>query len=177
MSEELTVPGEGRFNVVRRGYDKLEVDEYIERLQRRIDELQQHQTPDEAVQEAFARVGEEVSGVLRQAHDTADRMVAEAQREADDHRERAAREAGEVTSAAEQRVHTLDVDTDRIWAERERIVADARDLASRLQAVADLATERFPSDPSAHNGAVGMERGSLGFSGSEPDYQNIDVDA
>jgi cell division septum initiation protein DivIVA len=175
MSEELMVPGDGRFKVVRRGYDKFEVDGYVERLQRRIEELQEHQTPDDAVRDALARVGDEVSSVLRQAHQSADQMVAEAQREADDHRERAAREAAAVTAIAERRVHALDVDTDRIWAERERIVADARDLASRLQAVADLATERFPSDGASQNGAA--ERNSLGFSSAEPDFENIDVDA
>jgi cell division septum initiation protein DivIVA len=174
MSEELTVPGEGRFKLVRRGYDRLEVDSYVERLQRRVEELQRHQTPDDAVREALARVGEEVGDVLRQAHDTADAVVAQAERDADDHRERAAREAAEVTAAAERRVHELDVDTDRIWAERERIVADARDLASRLQAVADLATERFPSDPHAQNGGATAER-SMGFSASEPGFQRLDA--
>jgi DivIVA domain-containing protein len=54
--------------------------------------------------------------------------------------------AAAVTAAAEQRVHELDLDTDRIWSERERIVADARSLSRQLQAVVDLAAERFPPD-------------------------------
>jgi len=140
-------PGEALFRPSRRGYDRDEVDAYVSQLQQQIRELQvQRQTPDEAVREALERVGEEVSAVLRQAHETAAEIVATAKREAQEHREQAAREAAHVTAVAEQRVHELDLDTDRIWGERERIVADARDLARQLNQLADLAAERFPQD-------------------------------
>ena len=175
MSQELTVPGEGQFKLVRRGYDRPEVDAYVRRLKRRIDELQvQAMTPDEAVRDALNRVGEEVADVLQQAHTTADEIVATAERDAAELRERAVRDAAEVTGAAERRVRALDSDTDRIWAERERIVADARDLASRLQAVADLATERFPSDAPSHNGVLPAEPG-LGFSSPQSGFQSLDA--
>ncbi|HTW11266.1 MAG TPA: DivIVA domain-containing protein [Solirubrobacteraceae bacterium] len=148
MSEELTWTGEGHFELVRRGYDPQSVDAYVAQLQRRIQELQSRvANPDTAVRDALTRVGEEVAGILQTAHETADDIVANGEREADDHRAAAERHAAEVTAIAEQRVHELDLDTDRIWAERERIVADARDLARQLQAVADLAAERFPEDP------------------------------
>ena len=148
MSEELTRSGEGQFTLVRRGYDPPAVEAYVARLHRQIEELQGRvQNPDTAVRDALARVGDEVSGILQRTHETADDIVAAAEREAEDHRLAAERHAAEVTAIAEQRVHELDLDTDRIWAERERIVADARDLARQLQAVADLAAERFPQDP------------------------------
>jgi cell division septum initiation protein DivIVA len=148
MSEELTRSGEGLFGPARRGYDREEVDTYVAQLQRQIRELQTAPapTPDEAVREALERVGEEVSGVLKQAHASAEELVRIAQREAKQHREEAARDAAHITSVAEQRVHELDLDTDRIWGERERIVADARDLARQLNQLADLAAERFPQD-------------------------------
>src|ERR1019366_9300855 len=38
----------------------------------------------------------------------------------------------------------LDADTDRIWAERHRIVGDKRELAGQLAGLADSAAERFP---------------------------------
>src|ERR1019366_8169867 len=38
----------------------------------------------------------------------------------------------------------LDADTDRIWAERHRIVGDTRELAGQLAGLADSAAERFP---------------------------------
>jgi hypothetical protein len=84
--------------------------------------------------------------VLKQAHHSAEELVRIAQREAKEHRDQAERDAAHVTSVAEQRLHELDLDTDRIWGERERIVADARDLARQLNQLADLAAERFPQD-------------------------------
>src|ERR1700749_5041903 len=60
--------------------------------------------------------------------------------------EQARIEAAQVAGAAEQRVRDLDADTDRIWMERERIVADAEDLAAQLLALAKTAAERFPAD-------------------------------
>lgn len=168
MSEELTRSGEGLFRPSRRGYDRDDVDAYVAQLQREIRELQaRHQTPDAAVRSALERVGDEVASVLKQAHDTADSIVATAKREGEEHRERAAREAAHVTAVAEQRLHELDLDTDRIWGERERIVADARDLARQLNQLADLAAERFPSDgePSqvhGGRGAAGLGSGDRG---------------
>jgi DivIVA domain-containing protein len=149
MSEELTRSGEGLFKPSRRGYDREDVDAYVAQLHQQIHELQSQQTLDGAVRSALERVGDEVAGVLQQAHVTADEIVETAEREAAEHREQAARQAAHVTAVAEQRVHELDLDTDRIWTERERIVADARDLARQLLAVADLAAERFPKDADA----------------------------
>ncbi len=148
MSEELTRGGESLFKLARRGYEREDVDSYVETLQRQIRELQAQlqQGPDAAVREALERVGAEVANVLKQAHDTADEVVAQAEREAAQERAQAKREAAHVTAVAEQRVHELDLDTDRIWGERERIVADARDLARQLTQLADLAAARFPSD-------------------------------
>jgi DivIVA domain-containing protein len=147
MSEELMRSGEGLFKRSRNGYDREEVDAYVAQLQRQVRELQQQQqTPDAAVMHAIERVGDEVADVLKQAHNTAEDIVAAGRREAQDLREQAEREAAHVTAVAEQRVHELDLDTDRIWGERERIVADARDLARQLTQLADMAAERFPSD-------------------------------
>ena len=164
MSEELTRSGEGLFRPARRGYDREEVDACVAQLQRQIRDLQaQQQNPDAAVRSALERVGEDVADVLRQARDSADEIVATAQREARQHREESAREADQyreetardaahVTAVAEQRLHELDLDTDRIWGERERIVADARDLARQLNQLAELAAERFPQDASSLDG-------------------------
>jgi cell division septum initiation protein DivIVA len=148
MSEELMRNDGELFRSSRKGYDRDDVDAYVSQLQRQIRELQSQPapTPDEAVLDALGRVGDEVSGVLKQAHHSAEELVRIAQREAKEHREEAAREAAHVTSVAEQRLHELDLDTDRIWGERERIVADARDLARQLNQLADLAAERFPQD-------------------------------
>jgi DivIVA domain-containing protein len=161
MSEELTRSGEGIFKPSRRGYDRAEVDAYVAQLRRGIQDLQaQVSSPDVAVRSALERVGGEVARVLQQAHDTAGEIVAEAEADAAAHRAAAAKHAAEVTAAAEQRVHELDLDTDRIWSERERIMADARDLSRQLHAVADLAAERFPEDQHAATGSFGEPNAS-----------------
>jgi DivIVA domain-containing protein len=185
MSEELTRSGEGIFKPSRRGYDREEVDAYIAQLHRQIHDLQaQVSSPDAAVRSALERVGGEVAGVLQQAHDTAREIVAEAEAEAEAHRAAAEKHAGEVTAAAEKhagevtaaadkhagevtaaaerRVHELDLDTDRIWSERERIMMDARDLSRQLEAVADLAAERFPEDQHVVAGNHGFDELNAG---------------
>lgn len=191
MSGELTKIGEGLFNVVRRGYDREQVDAYVAQLQRRIqelqEELQESTSSDGAVRMALAQVGEDVSAVLQQSHQTATQIVssarseaeqlldaararaeetvqtaqqeasetlAEAKDEAADHRRQADSYAAEVVANAERRVHDLDLDTDRIWAERERIVGDARDLSRQLQGIAEIAAERFPAAGDAQGNAA-----------------------
>ena len=167
MSEELTRSGEGLFRPSRRGYDRADVDEYVAQLRIQINELQARvSSPDMAVRDALERVGGEVAGILQQAHDAADQIVAQAQREASDHRASAERHAAQITAAAEKRVRELDSDADRIWAERQRLIGDARDLAHRLQAVADLAAERFPED--AAGAGVTEEGGLVEARGNEP---------
>jgi len=149
MSQDLTRIGEGLFNQARRGYDRDQVDSYVDQLQKQVRELQaelQRRNTDVAVEHALDQVGSEVADILKQANTTRDGILSQAQREADDTRRAAEDHAAHVTSVAEQRVRELDEDTDRIWAERERIVSDARDLSRQLAELADLAAERFPND-------------------------------
>jgi len=139
------------------GYDRVEVDEYVARLEQRIEELEQQHSPNGAVQRALEQVGDEVAGILQRAHETAAELTDTARREADERLEgarrasderlgEAHREAAEITSRAEERLRELDVDTDRIWAERDRIVSDVRELAQQLVQLADAAAARFPPD-------------------------------
>lgn len=156
MSEELAPIGDGEFGIVRRGYEPAAVDSYVARLRRQLEELRERSSTDGAVRHALERVGEEVAGILQRAHETSDEIVATGQREADQYRAETERHTAAVVAAAEQRLQELDRDTDRIWAERERIVADARDLAGRLLELADLAAARFPSD-SAGDGELALD--------------------
>ena len=130
-----------------RGYDRLAVDEYVRQTRRLVAELQATRSPEAAVRRALERVGDQISGILQRAHETAEQITAQSRSEAEDRMEHARREADEIASAAERRVRDLDSDTDRIWLERQRIVADAEDLAAQLLALARTAGERFPADP------------------------------
>jgi hypothetical protein len=129
-----------------RGYDRPAVDDYVRQTRQLIAELQATRSPEAAVRRALERVGDQITGVLQRAHETAEQITAQSRSEAEDRLEQARIEAKAIGDAAELRVRDLDADTDRIWMERQRIVADAEDLAGQLLALAKVAAERFPTD-------------------------------
>jgi cell division septum initiation protein DivIVA len=134
------------FPIVLRGYDRLAVDAYVRRTSQLVAELQATRSPEAAVRRALERVGGEITGILQRAHETAEDITARSRSEAEDRLEMARREAVELVASAERRVRELDDETERIWAERHRIVDDTRDLAAQLLALAHSAAERFPAD-------------------------------
>ena len=161
------------------GYDRDEVDEYVAHLERRIEQLEQDRTPDGAVQRALGQVGDEVAGILQQAHETADQLTESARTEANQLQESSRRQAeqlqessqreshrdaAEITANAQTRLQELDVDADRIWGERERILTDIRFLAQQLTDAVDGAGERFPADEAGEaTDEVAMLPGELGL--------------
>src|ERR1700739_1060829 len=166
---ERTVPVlEAEFPVVRRGYDRDAVDAYVMRTRQLVAELQATSTPESAVRRALERVGEEVSGILRRAHETADEITAQSRIEADERLQRAMREAQEITAGAKAQLRDLDADADRIWAERQRIIDDARALAEDLLTLADTAAERFAPIEDAEGGDTAAWRpGAVAQGGEE----------
>jgi DivIVA domain-containing protein len=128
-----------------RGYDREAVDNYVERVNRLIAELEISRSPESAVKHAVAQVSEETRGILERAHQTAEEITARSRSKADDRIQEAEREAEEIREAAEARVHELDADAEAIWAERLRLIEDVRDVSERLLAVADEAAARFPT--------------------------------
>ena len=148
--DPVAIAADVDFPVVLRGYDRLAVDAYVKRTSRLVAELQATRSPEAAVRRAIERMGEQTSGILQRAHDTAEQITAQSRAEAEDRLEVARQEAAQIAAAGEQRLKDLDADTDRIWAERLRIVEDARELAGQLTALAQSATERFPpAEPQA----------------------------
>ena len=137
------------FPLVLRGYDRDAVDAYVQRTSQLVAELQATRSPEAAIRRALERVGEEVSGILQRAHETGSRITAQSRSEAEDRLETARQEAAQIITSAEQRVRELDAETDRIWAERQRIVEDTRELAGELLTLTDSAAHRFPADSAA----------------------------
>ena len=133
------------FPVGLRGYDRVAVDAYVQKVSQLVAELQATRTPEAAVRRALERVGEQITGILQRAHDTAEQITAQSRREAEDRLEASRVEAAQITAAAQQRVNDLDADTDRIWVERDRIIEDARELARQLSALAQTAADQSPS--------------------------------
>jgi DivIVA protein len=144
MSEELSRAGEPMFTLVRRGYDPVEVDGYVSQLHHQLRGLQK---PDQAVTDALDRVGNEVSDILKKAHETAREIVETAEKAAAETKQQADDHAVNAVAGAEKRLQEIDIDTDRVWAERARIITDVRELSRQLLGVADLADERFPDEP------------------------------
>jgi cell division septum initiation protein DivIVA len=142
--DALPIAADVDFPMALRGYDRLAVDAYVRRTSQIVAELQATHSPEAAVRRALQRVGEEISGILQSAHETAYEVTAQSRREAEDRLERARLEAIEITAEARSNLSELDADTDRIWAERHKIVEDARELARQLLELADTAAARFP---------------------------------
>lgn len=151
------------FPIVLRGYDRDSVDDHVRRTSQLVAELQATRSPEVAVRRALERVGEEVSGILQRAHDTAGRITAQSRSEAEDRLEAARQEAAQIVQRAEDRVRELDAETDRIWSERHRIVEDTRELARELLTITDSAADRFPPDA-----AVGGESALPGLEAVPP---------
>ena len=145
-ADPLPVVADVEFPTALRGYDRLAVDAYVRKTSQLVAELQATRSPDAAIRRALERVGEEVSGILQRAHETAARVTSQSRSEAEDRLEVARQEAAQIVSSAEQRVRELDAETDRIWAERHRIVEDTRELAQELLGLTDTAANSFPAE-------------------------------
>jgi hypothetical protein len=133
------------FPVVLRGYDRMAVDAYVRRTTELVAELQAARSPEAAVRRALEQVGEQISGILQRAHETAAEITTQSRSEAEDRLEVARQEAERILTESQARLRELDVDADRVWGERQRIIDDARALGLELQAMADSAAERFPA--------------------------------
>lgn len=157
---------EADFPVVLRGYDRAAVDAHLRRTNQLIAELRVTQTTEGAVQRALERVGDEVAGILRRAHETADQITARSRSEAEDRLQAAISEAHEITVNARASLRELDVETDRVWAERDRIIQDARALAEEMLSLADAAAERFPpTEEHVAEDAAPLDAGSASLNG------------
>lgn len=158
--DPVTVVAVHDFPIVLRGYERDAVDSYVQRTSQLVAELQATRSPDAAVRRALERVGEEVSGILQRAHDTGAQITAQSRSEAEDRLEKARQEAAQIIARAEERVRELDAETDRIWAERRRIVEDIDELARELLTLTASAAERFPADQAVAGAEAGADPAS-----------------
>jgi DivIVA domain-containing protein len=146
------------FPVGMRGYDRAAVDSYVSRVNRLIAELQISAAPESAIRHALDEVADETRGILERAHETADEITRRSRAKADDRLQQSEQEAEDVrTSAdtyvreirgvAERQLQALQADADRIWRERDGVVANLRELARQLDQIAAEAAERYPERP------------------------------
>jgi hypothetical protein len=134
------------FPVVRSGYDRAAVDEYVTELEREIDELRARGSSDTAVSDEIKRIGEQTAAILQTAHQQAHETTRKAQAEADKCLSDAAANAIAMNEEAKQKLRNLDSETDTVWHERSRLIDDVRTVATALFSLAEEATDRFPPE-------------------------------
>jgi DivIVA domain-containing protein len=172
------------FPLVLRGYDRDAVDEYVRRTTQLVAELYATRSPEGAVRRALERVGEQVSAILSRAHDTAEGITSQSRAEAEERLVRAREEADELQTGAERRaqereraaqvrVQALDAEVDRIWGERDRIVADVRRLSEQLEEIAGVAATRFPAATTEESVAIAGPEGI----GAQDALEDAEVDS
>src|SRR5919109_655569 len=116
-----------RFPTGMRGYDREAVDQYVNRVNQVIAELQITAAPESAIRHALEQVTEETKGLLERAHETADEITRRSRSQADDRIQRAEQEAQQLQETAEQEAREL------------------RDLVRRLGDSAEGAAGLYPS--------------------------------
>lgn len=136
------------FPVVRSGYDRAAVDEYVAELEREIDELraQGPANANTAVSDEIKKIGEQTAAILQAAHQQASETTRKAQAEADKCLSDAAANAISMKEEAKQQLRHLDTETDAVWHERSRLIEDVRNVATALFSLAEEASDRFPPE-------------------------------
>jgi ElaB/YqjD/DUF883 family membrane-anchored ribosome-binding protein len=132
------------FPVAFRGYDREVVDAHLAALEEDVTELHATRSPQSAVRRELERVGQETAAILQRAHEAADEVSRRSRTRADARLEEAERQAEQIRREAEARLKRIDKDTDDVWADRRRLLEDARAMGEALIRIADEALERFP---------------------------------
>jgi DivIVA domain-containing protein len=125
LPEEVRDPS---FGASVRGYDRRAVDRYVERVNGLIAELQVSGSPPAAVRHALDRVGEQTSGILQRARETAEEITTSAREEAEETTARAKAEAQEIVARASAEAEAIRA---RAKEESEATIGHARLEAER----------------------------------------------
>jgi DivIVA domain-containing protein len=136
------------FSASRRGYDRAEVDEYVERVSRIVVELEAMRSPDAVIERALTDVGEETSAILRRARKAAEEIIGDAEGQAQ-----------ERTAAAEANARERREDADRycaqVKAEGEQVLGDARARAEQITGQATAEAKQVRDDADRYRDQVG----------------------
>jgi DivIVA domain-containing protein len=126
LPEEIRDPS---FPASVRGYSRQAVDAYVERVNTVIAELQVSGSPRAAVRHALDRVGEQTSGILQHARETAEEITTSAREEAEDTTARAKAEAQDITTDAQRQASDAIAGA---TAKADEIIARARTEADEI---------------------------------------------
>jgi DivIVA domain-containing protein len=150
-----------QFSSSRRGYDRAEVDRYVERVSRIVVELEAMRSPDAVIQRALADVGEETSSILRRARKAAEEIIADAEEHTSSRAEEAEAQAMQVGEEADRY-------SAGVRADGEKLLSEARAQAQQTteQAEADARrrredADRYQAQVSGHIEQLARERHRL----------------
>jgi DivIVA domain-containing protein len=135
-----------RFRLAWRGYERAAVDEYVAQLERDLSAYQAQSRSRRSVTEEIERIGDETTAILQVAHEQAEAVTRRAQAEADRCVAEARSHASEITDDAKRHLQSLDSETDSVWRERARLIADVNTLSESLSSLARDAADRFPPE-------------------------------
>ncbi len=134
------------FPTALRGYDRMAVDEYVRQTRQLVAELQATRSPEAAVRRALERVGEQISGILQRAHETAEQITAQSRSEAEDRLEQARRRRRRSPRTPSSTSGTwTPTPTGSGWS-ASASSPTPRISPAQLLALAKTAAERFPAD-------------------------------
>lgn len=149
------------FSSSRRGYDRAEVDQYVERVSRIIVEVEAMRSPDAVIERALADVGEETSSILRRARKAAEEIIADADSHASARAAEAEADAREVREEADRYNARMKAEGDQLLSEaRERAEETAAQAAAAAQRRRDDA-DRYQAQVSAHIEQLAQDRHRL----------------
>jgi DivIVA domain-containing protein len=156
------------FSNSRRGYDREQVDRYVEQVSRIVVELEAMRSPDAVIERALADVGEETSAILRRARKAAEEIVTDAHTSAQQRAGQAEAQAREITEQADSYSTRVRADADKhltdARAEAEHLLSSARaeadDLLGRAKARADelVGSARKQADQLAAESSTAAQR-------------------
>lgn len=135
-----------RFAIVRRGYEREAVDEYMSELEAELAALDQElaglrgataTAPEVEIE--IKRIGEQTSAVLMAAHEQREEILRQAQAEAERCVAEANAKAKALTARCERRLRDLGAQTDAAQSQRDRLLDELRTISAGLATVVDSA--------------------------------------
>jgi DivIVA domain-containing protein len=178
--QEVAEVQNARFSIALRGYDRDEVDRYMNRVNQMLAELQITAAPESAIKYALEQVSRDTRSTIQDAQREADEVtrdsrakahdrIEEATQEAEKLREAAEREAGQLReaaaqethgtcAAAETRIRELEAELQSMTEKRDRAVEELEQLARSLaQFVEEQGRDGHPSPEPAEADVAGSE--------------------
>ena len=132
-----------RFNLVKRGYDRGEVDRFLNQWADWMESLEEDPSTADLVKEELERIGERTSGVLTAAGEAAAKLTEDAEEKASDVREEAKVAANITRMEADRYADEVRGEADD-YAQRTRGQADA--YATERRTEADEVAEQARAD-------------------------------